>query len=349
MARISRSNSKYQDSIYVHGKVQRGVFDSISLEVKKEGSYIEVARLKGAFKVGKTIDFRWDGFINDVYDSALMTNAQGVDFKIKAFNGGTEACHAKKNFNFNYINKDWLDVRINRVSKKVFVSLRVNFVDGGATDLVNTHMIPPSRYVNNTLPYNSQTRSFTQLKQLAIQGINYYWSRNNSHPTGKNILIGNTKYEVFVSSKISTIQAMPKMKLTFITNTDPNSILNRSSNSALSRKTAYMTGYLKFGVNWRFYPYNYSDKKFKETIAHETGHAIVGAYSGFMDSITHHDSSTTVTQNPNPDTRYPRIGEIDLMKYADEDLSRIPTWDTRIVANSKDVTGLLFISGISKK
>lgn len=66
-------------------------------------------------------------------------------------------------------------------------------------------------------------------------------------------------------------------------------------------------------------------------------------------SLTHHGSSTTVTQNPNPDTRYPRTGEIDLMKYADEDLSRIPTWGTRIVANSKDVTGLLFISGISKK
>lgn len=56
-----------------------------------------------------------------------------------------------------------------------------------------------------------------------------------------------------------------------------------------------------------------------------------------------------MNQNPKSGTKYPRAGEIDLMKYADEDLNRTPTWDASMVADSQDVTGLLFISGVSKK
>jgi len=37
------------------------------------------------------------------------------------------------------------------------------------------------------------------------------------------------------------------------------------------------------------------------------------------------------------------------MKYAEEELSSMPDWDIRIVVNSKDTAGLLFISGISRK
>lgn len=53
--------------------------------------------------------------------------------------------------------------------------------------------------------------------------------------------------------------------------------------------------------------------KFKETLAHETGHAI------------------------------------DLMKYAAESLINIPDGYTRMIANEQDVKGLLILSGISKK
>lgn len=37
------------------------------------------------------------------------------------------------------------------------------------------------------------------------------------------------------------------------------------------------------------------------------------------------------------------------MKYAEGNLTGITNWDKNMVANEKDVTGLLFISGISKK
>lgn len=138
------------------------------------------------------------------------------------------------------------------------------------------------------------------------------------------------------------------MKLTFITNVNPNDPLFRSSNSALSRKTAYLAGYLKLDTGWAFYKTDLSTKKFKETIAHETGHAIVEAYAGFYESATHHGSSG-IDQNPKSGTKYPTSGEIDLMKYAEDQLLVISDWDKKMVANSKDVASLLFISGISKK
>ena len=37
-----------------------------------------------------------------------------------------------------------------------------------------------------------------------------------------------------------------------------------------------------------FYETDVSNNKFKETIAHETVHAIVEAYGGFNESVIHH-------------------------------------------------------------
>lgn len=56
------------------------------------------------------------------------------------------------------------------------------------------------------------------------------------------------------------------MKLTFITNVDPNDPMFRSSNWILLRKTVYITGYLKFDSGWSFYSYNYSDKNSKKQL-----------------------------------------------------------------------------------
>ena len=78
------------------------------------------------------------------------------------------------------------------------------------------------------------------------------------------------------------------MKLTFITNVNPDDPLFRSSNLGLSRKTTYRTGYLKLDSGWTFYETDLSNNKFKETIAHETVHAIVEAYGGFNECVTHH-------------------------------------------------------------
>ena len=66
------------------------------------------------------------------------------------------------------------------------------------------------------------------------------------------------------------------------------------------------------------------------------------------ESITHHGSSE-INQIPKAGTKYPRSGEIDLMKYADENFSQVPNGSARMIANELDVKGLLIISGISRK
>jgi len=330
-------------------KIKKGICDAISLEVEQDGTFVEVKKIQKAFSPSQQVSLTWDGFINDFYNSKFMTKPSGVKFKVKGYSSGSVQCTHEKIFKFKYFNKDWMDVVINRKTKHILIDLRVNFSDGGAAGLFNSQSVPTTQIsLYKTNPYTRQTKSFDQLLQLAFNGINYYWSRNHTHPTGKNININGDKYEVFVKAKLLKAQAMPEMKLTFVTNVNPNDPMFRSSNWALSRKTAYITGYLKFDRSWGFYSYDYSDKKFKETIAHETGHAIVETYTGFNESVTHHGSSR-YDQNPKSGTTYPRTGEIDLMKYAEEELSSIPNWNTRMVANEKDTMGLLFISGISKQ
>ena len=65
----------------------------------------------------------------------------------------------------------------------------------------------------------------------------------------------------------------------------------------------------------------------------------------------HKDSSTLITQDVKKGTIYPRTGEIDLMKYADENSrsSQISQFSERSVAAMEDVLGLIYISGIQRK
>lgn len=74
-----------------------------------------------------------------------------------------------------------------------------------------------------------------------------------------------------------------------------------------------------------------------------------GLFSGQLYSKKHKDSSTLVTQSPQKGSKYPSSGEIDLMKYADENEYKIALFHERSVAAREDVIGLLVISGISKK
>lgn len=330
-----------------YGEVINGIFEAITLEIKKDGAYTEVARLNQSFLGSKKFKIEWDGFIKDLYDSKFMTNPNGISIRVKGINGGHAIAQSEKVFKFKYALKDWMDVLINKKSHRILINLRANFVEGWVTiGLLNGHAVSKKALQQfGKQPYSQRTKTHEQLEKLAMDGINYYWSRNSSHPTGKNITIQGNKYEVFVKTIPSKINALPKMVLTYVTNLDPNDSLLRSSNWELSRKTAYMTGYLQLNSEWVFYSSSYSDKKFKETIAHETGHAIVEAYAGFHESITHHGSSG-IDQNPKTGTKYPSTGEIDLMKYADDELTDYQNWENRIIANEKDVSGLLIISSI---
>jgi len=182
-----------------------------------------------------------------------------------------------------------------------------------------------------------------------------YWSRNSAHPIGKSVFINKDKYEVTVKVKESSSMSMPPISIIFATNRETQ----RSCNWEMSRKIYYNTGYLEFRSfwdtastsAWEYWDKPYSDKKFQYIFSHEIGHEILLAYGGQLYSKKHKNTSTLITQYPLDGTQYPRVGEIDLMKYADENERSdvIKNFYQRSVAANEDVVSLLVISGISKK
>lgn len=330
-------------------KAKQCTFDTVSLEVKQDGLFIEVKRIQKLLTSGSSIKISWDGFINGLYNSNLFTKDTGLTFKVKGFNGGHLICSDEQNFKFQYLKKDWMDVVIGRKTHKIYINLRVNFVDSGAIGLDAWKYIPPNQILVGKPPYKSRAVSFARLKQLALEGIQYYWSRNSAHITGKNIVINGVNYELFLTAKESSEKSMPPMELIFSTNWRPA----RSANWELYRKTFYNVGYMLFnsnvrGSSWAYWDIAKADKEFKLTLAHEMGHELLLAYGGQKFSKGHKCTSGIIFQTPNTGTTYPRTGEIDLMKYAAENENQISLFHERSVASEEDVIGLLYISGIIK-
>ena len=336
-----------------HGKILAGIFEAICLEVKKDGKFIEISRVKKLFTANQKFSFKWDGFIDGIYDSKFYTSLKGVEFRLKGFNGGNEMCLNEKLLHFKYFNKDWMDVYINKKTSYIYITLRVNMIDGGTYGLDTGWRRVPKSVIKFTQPLQHRTLSFTQLKKMAIEGMNYHWSRNNKNSSAQNILLDGKKYEVTINSIESATNSMPAMPLMFASNW----MSMRSCNWELSRKTYYNTGYIEFQTisgnpndsDWEFWEKSFSDKKFKYVFAHEMGHEILLAYGGQTYSKMHKGSSSLISQSPSVGTSYPQSGEIDLMKYAQGNSRGIPFFEERSIAAERDVASLLFIAGISKK
>lgn len=330
-------------------KAKKGIFEYFIIEVEQTvGKFVQIARVSGNSHVGETLQVAWDGFIDDIYDSKLMTQPHGLPVRIRAFAYDQEQCMTSKNLKFKYGQKDWMDVRIDRHQHKIDIILRVELKDGGATGLTDGHKVPAIYIKNNKRqPIQKQEMSFEELKTMALEGMNYYWSRNAQHLTGKHILIKQQPYQVSVNTIATANSAMPPMPLVYVTNAKPG----RGRNWEFSRQTFYNHGYMYFSSisEWRFWNKYVANDDFMHTFAHEMGHELLLAYGGHMYSKTHKDSSTLLTQEPFSGSKYPHLGEIDLMKYAEENENDIPNFFQRSVAAQKDVVGLLFISGLAVK
>jgi len=351
---LNNPNGKPYDKVMeIHGGVIVGNYEKITFEVKKDEKYIEIGHLEGLFTANKGFKFEWDGFVDDIYDSKFFTNPKGVEFKIKGFNGGNEMCLDEKAFQFKYFKKDWIDVRINRKLNQIYIKLRVNLVDGGATGLDTSWRRVPKSVIKSNQPLQQRTLTFNELKKIAIESMNYHWSRNNKNPYAKNIFINGKRYEVTVNCIESSSMSMPAMSLIFASNWKAS----RSCNWEISRVTYYNTGYIEFQTfsgnpndsDWEFWDKVFSDKKFKYVFAHEMGHEILLAYGGQKYSKMHINTSSLITQSPKEGTAYPQSGEIDLMKYAKGNARNVPLFFERSVAAKEDVASLLIISGITKK
>ncbi|MEM0939551.1 MAG: hypothetical protein AAGI25_07150, partial [Bacteroidota bacterium] len=87
----------------------------------------------------------------------------------------------------------WVDVQIDKNTKRIDVTLRVNLKDGGARGIECTEQvvapdpviikecpwdkIPKGDLITNKPPFKTRTKSFKNLEQLALEGLNYHRGR----------------------------------------------------------------------------------------------------------------------------------------------------------------------------
>jgi len=306
----------------------------------------------------------WDGFDNDeIYDSTRFAGK-----KLKATITATKGDIIKAKeieFEVSYKEVEWVDVKINRNTKRIDVTLRVNLADGGEKGLtcqtINANMYGtpertvcdwdkiPTPIVNPSYPIiKSRTRSFSDLEKLALDGIERHWSRKSSY----SIIINNEKYELTVKTINTSNKSLNELSLTYNT----NGSWGRSGNPGFLGIIFYNVGYCNF-LNWYDLPtennWGYLDEikdkveeDFGYTAAHELGHTILKTYNSQYYSIIHDDSST-ILQNPNGTKSYKAqkaTGEINLMHYFDDDPRQANYDYNMIVASIKDTLGLLWLT-----
>ncbi len=332
----------------------------------------------------------WNGFdIEGIYDSSI--------FDKKTFRArltgtkGEKKKTAEVSFRTEYAEVNWVDVRIDQNNKRIDTTLRVNLKDGGAEGLspqeqsniyepAYTQTIYPWDKIPQEViekeqkePIKERTRSFKDLERLALEGINYHWSRCTEHAVAKNVEINSEKYECYTSAVNSKENSMNPVSLIYNTNNE----WGRSGNPGILAKVFYNVGYIEYSNNWGYQDEASEDDEFKETSAHEIGHEILRNYGGMIYSWQHKGSSYLLPQDKKPTKDndksviviknythidnypssfgeyYPTTGEIDLMKYyhslsPENKIIAYPD-SSRTVASEKDILGLLWLSKIEIK
>jgi hypothetical protein len=314
-----------------------------------------------------TYAFSWDGFdSNRVYDSTIFTNGT---FKVivTATRNGVEKTAETDEFSFKYDEVRWVDTKIDDNAKRIDITLRVEFEDGGANGIecsehVLSRKCPWDKIPSNVLnpsrpPIKSRLKSFADLERLALDGLDYHWGRNRNHTVAKNVDIDGELYEVYVKAVNTSENAMDDVSLVFNTNEkwmrsgNPGTVDDPISfvGNIVSREAiCYNVGYIKYSNGWDYQPVSDEDISFKETAAHEIGHTILKAYGGTFYSYGHKGTVNTVTQSSNSTaTAHPTTGEIDIMPYYTDYLPS--NQRNRMAAAAKDVLGLIWLTKIKLK
>lgn len=342
----------------------------------------------------------WDGFdSNGVLDTKMLTDATNLNLLSKVWLDD-ETEFETVDFKASYDEVKWVDVKIDKKTKRIDITLRVNLTDGGTFGIDCTNVagsikegIPPrticpwdkipKKAISSINPIiKKRTRSFEELKQMVLEGINTYWSRRFSKTKGT--IINNGNWEIIVIAVNTDNSDISLNDIPLIYNT--NNSWSRSGNpgdshfgdgnvmdelakllpDGIVQRISYNDGYIKYSNGWFFNQSNDEDEEFKETSAHEIGHEILQAYGGNVYSWQHKGSSYYMPQDKKPiekesfkeeyinmdymeDTKgeiYPKNNEeIDLMKYYH---GRKPSdFHIRCVANAKDVVGLLWLAKLN--
>lgn len=314
----------------------------------------------------------WNGFDGEgIYDSSI--------FDKKTFRARLTGIKGKKkktaevSFRTEYAEVNWVDVRIDQNNKRIDTTLRVDLKDGGAEGLscgsktvrksdyeeaaqrmgvqnpikedftltfCDWHKIPQKdikKYKKE--PIKERTRSFEELRDMALEGVNKHWSRHAGN-IGGGVQIGEDFYEVFVNAEQNE-KGMVAPRIIYQTNTEAG----RSRNWEASRILYFYEGYLYNNGTWEYEKANIED--YQMISAHEIGHEIILTFNGHIYSKTHKGTShwSMIIQEEDKDATYiPETGEIDLMKYY-KNYYDIP----RTIASETDVLGLLWLTKINVK
>lgn len=348
---ILKSDAKeYTVTIYVDGQVY---FKSTALQPVKVAVGTQESQPDGGYPPGSYV-FKWDGASqDDIIDTALLRKNISVEIAATGLNGVQSK--DKKDFKGDTAKVDWVDAKLDKKKKRIDVTLRVSLKDGGAEGLNDYDNVPKDKVERRGIqPLRTRSRSFEQLKQLALDGLTKHWSRNAGNKVAKGITVNGELYEVFVHPVDTTENAMDDIELVFNTNGgwkrshNPGSVDGVVSFFAqvLSEIVAYNVGYIEYSNGWGYQDEAGEDLHFTETAAHEIGHEILKDYSGSMYSYRHKGSSGFSETKSVADGgfEYPQTGEIDLMKYYNDE-----PYDKdygRVVAATEDVTGLVWLSGL---
>lgn len=331
-------------------------------------------------KIGSFVIF-WDGFDSEgIYDSTNF-NGKKLKARIIATKNGVKKTKEVE-FSTEQTEVDWVDMKIDKKNKKIYSNLRVNFKDGGEEGLqcFSYHRMNPRDNETKTecpwdkIPreslasYNkpiikTKTKSFSDLKKLAIDGLNYHWGRNEKHFIAKNVKIISDSYQFFMNAISTNVNAIGGLNLVYNTNGDwmrsgnPGSIKDPMTaiGKLISRQAiCYNIGYIKYSNGWGYQTESSENKEFEDTSAHETGHEILKKYGGTFYSYGHKGSTNSAFQYRYSDApEFPLTGEIDLMPYFKDNIlggeHKQPNYFKRRVAAEKDVIGLIWLTKIKVK
>ncbi|XKX06929.1 hypothetical protein R8G61_06315 [Tenacibaculum maritimum] len=369
---------KDRDFIQVSYLIEGNDAVELTIQIRDGGKIIYQEKITDSSKLTKGEHrWKWNGFdSNGIYDSAVFTTAKDLNIYTIAIDNEENYSRKRVEFTAKYSEVKWVDVKINKNTKRIDVTLRVNLKDGGEIgtekDCIQVgsgqyssiktvcpwEKIPEKdikRYGNS--PIKSRTKSFKDLKQLALEGLSYHWGRNKNHFIAKNVDINGELYEVFVNAINTTKKAMDDVDLIFNTNHkwmrsgNPGTVEDPISfvGNIVSREAiCYNVGYIKYSKRWNYNQPHNEDLEFKFTSAHEIGHTILKAYGGTFYSYGHKGSVNTITQSESSEAKaYPKKGEIDIMPYY---ANVIPyyKYDNFSAANN-DVVSLIWLTKIELK
>ena len=158
----------------------------------------------------------WDGFdSNGILDTNMLTKASNLNLLSKVWLDD-EIEFETVDFKAEYNEIKWVDVKIDKNIKRIDITLRVNLTDGGAYGIDCTNVVGsikegipprticpwekiPKKAINTANPIiKKRTRSFDELKQMVLDGINIYWSRKSSKTNGT--IINNENWEIIVTA-----------------------------------------------------------------------------------------------------------------------------------------------------